>query len=398
MGGTQRSLIALLRGEQLAKFAVTVLIISPGGVLEDQIPTSVRVIYGYDWYQTLGSDGYGSLRRRLLSSAIKCRWRDVFYSLRQAIYSKFYVKRHPEELVWKIVRRHVPIYPVEYDVGIAFMQGTASYFLIEKFPHVRVKILEFNTDFETAGYSTHFNEVYFRQADAIVNVSAEGQAQLQRLFPTISDRIKFIPHELGIEQTLCDGAVGSQDIEHDFTGLRLVSVSRLVVEAKGYDLIVDAARVLHQSGTQFRWWIIGDGPGMNWIKTQIERLGLRESVILTRALLDPYPLMSSAHILVHASRLEGSSRVVKEAMTLGVPVVLTNYPSARMEYKDGHHCLITSMDGDSIARSIVRLHGDQKLQQLLAANAKSNLETSYLKYPTLLQQLLASNRNRRFTG
>ena len=65
--------------------------------------------------------------------------------------------------------------------------------------------------------------------------------------------------------------------------------------------------------------------------------------MLTGTMLDPFSLMRQADIFVHGSRFEGTPRAVREAMTLRLPVVTTDYASAMSEFRDGR--LLNHFDG-----------------------------------------------------
>lgn len=269
---------------------------------------------------------------------------------------------------------------------IAYMQGSTSYFVIEKLPNVQRKFLEFNTDFVKAGYSRQFNRKYFRSADGIVAVTESERRQLAQLFPDLVDRIHHIPYPLFVEsgnrpggQTAPDSADGD-----DFNGIRLVSVGRLELHAKGYDLLIEAANKLRTAGVEFRWYFVGPGSSVEAIRDLVRAAGLEDAVVLTGPLMDPFPLMKSADIFVHGSRFEGVPRAVREAMALGIPVVTTNYPAAVEEFADGYDCLITEMNSASITEAIMRLVADPSLRARVGENALQNASESQTNYEMLL--------------
>ena len=259
MGGTQTSLLAFLRAPLLQKFEVTVSIANPGGVLEKYVPAHVSVIHGFDYFAL---DRYtGSLREALVECVRRRNFLQAFRYLRRVACFMIFKDAHPEEVIWRLVRNRCPEWAEPFDVCISYMQGSASYFVIDKLPNIDIKILEFNTDFERAGYSPRFNRRFFQSADAVVCVSEASTGQLKRLFPEVASRIHHIPHEI-YEVAIPDRVSDKIAMEASgFDGIRLVSVGRLEIPAKGYDLLIEAARLLRQAGVHFRWWFVGDGGG-----------------------------------------------------------------------------------------------------------------------------------------
>ena len=68
--------------------------------------------------------------------------------------------------------------------------------------------------------------------------------------------------------------------------------------------------------------------------------------------------MAGAGLLAQTSRFEGKSVVVDEARVLGLPVLATDYSSARDQVRDGVDGLIVPMNPDGIARGIETLLHD----------------------------------------
>lgn len=385
MGGAQTALLSFLRTPLLQRFDVTVSITTRGGVLEGHIPDDVRVVHGFDYFAL---DRYeGSLKSALIECVRQLDLGQAFRYVRRVAFFAALRGVHPEEVTWRLVRKRVPEDLESFDVCISFMQGTASYFVIEKLPNVDMKILEFNTDFEMAGYSPRFNRRYFQSADAVVSVSDAGATQLQQLFPESASKIHHIPYAMVGETSISDSE--SSMVAADaasFDGIRLVSVGRLEIPAKGYDLLIDAARLLRDAGAHFRWWFVGDGGSRAAAAERIRDLGLEDEIVLTGTLLDPSSVLSQADIFVHGSRFEGTPRAVREAMTLGLPVVTTNYVAAVSEFRNGHDCLITQMDASAIASAIQRLIDDPKLRATLGTNGQKVSNTSAFGYADLLKE------------
>jgi teichuronic acid biosynthesis glycosyltransferase TuaC len=69
--------------------------------------------------------------------------------------------------------------------------------------------------------------------------------------------------------------------------------------------------------------ICGDGPERARLEETARRLGVTDGVRLLGHVPDVADVLATADVLVHASRVEGVSRVLLQALAAGVPVVTT---------------------------------------------------------------------------
>lgn len=74
--------------------------------------------------------------------------------------------------------------------------------------------------------------------------------------------------------------------------------------------------------------ILGDGPERGRISDAAERLGIAARVRLPGYAIDPLPWMASARVLALSSAFEGVPNVLREALSVGTPVVTTACSSA----------------------------------------------------------------------
>jgi teichuronic acid biosynthesis glycosyltransferase TuaC len=126
----------------------------------------------------------------------------------------------------------------------------------------------------------------------------------------------------GVDLTLFAPSKDREQLRNSlgFNNFTVVSVGHLI-ERKGHHLIIDALTNLPDVHLK----IIGDGPMMSQLKTQIARLGLSERVLLLGAKLQSElpRYYCAADALVLASSREGWANVLLESMACGTPVVAT---------------------------------------------------------------------------
>ena len=101
---------------------------------------------------------------------------------------------------------------------------------------------------------------------------------------------------------------------------RLCAVGTLK-PGKGFDRLLRIMERLAADGVPARLYILGDGPLRRRLEAYARTHGLADSVTFLGYRPNPYPIIAACDLLVSASRAEGFSTAVAEALILGVPVV-----------------------------------------------------------------------------
>lgn len=143
---------------------------------------------------------------------------------------------------------------------------------------------------------------------------------------------------------------------------RLLSIGRFV-EAKNYDNVPDICQKIVNKGVDIKWYLIGYGPDESLIRSKIREAGMEEYVLILGKKENPYPYIKACDIYVQPSRYEGQSVTVREAQMLYKPVVVTNYPTAGSQIKDGEDGVIVPMDNEGCAKGIAEFILDEEKQK-----------------------------------
>ena len=115
-----------------------------------------------------------------------------------------------------------------------------------------------------------------------------------------------------------------------FEGIVIATCGRLC-ETKGYDYAVRSASLLKESGLNFIWYWIGDGPDRERMEEMIRDNKLDDSFIITGSLTNPYPYIKACDIYVQPSRAEAFGQTMVEALILKKPIIcVRNYGSERI--------------------------------------------------------------------
>lgn len=164
----------------------------------------------------------------------------------------------------------------------------------------------------------------------------------------------------------------------------LVSVGRLV-DIKGFSTLIDAVRLLTESGQKVRAEIIGEGPERKSLENRIAAYDLSDRV----ELLGP---MSRGETREHQRRAdiavqpshpgkhgpEGIPVVLMEAMALGVPVVSTRFASIPELLEDGvtGH-LVDPDDPKNLAEVLAGVIEDPSGNEEMVSRARKRVEEQY---------------------
>lgn len=377
-GGAEKSLISLLPLIDYSKYSVDLQLFRKYGEFLELIPKKVNILDDISYFDFLKK----GFKEKLLYPK-----KSYFLSyIRNSIGIRFNKKNHPTEIFWNACHNSIDKNPKKYDVAIAWGQGNPTHYVAEKV-NADKKIAWINADYVKTGHNMDFDKKYYDDYDNIVAVSYELKTMLLEQFPFLSDKLSVILDIQNADLILKMASFGVEKIKKEKNELIIVTVGRMV-QLKGYDLAVDAARQLKENKVKFKWYFIGDGPEKENIFNQINKNKLENSIILTGAKSNPYPYIQNADIYVQTSRQEGYCLTLAEARILNKPIVTTNFDVVHEQIADGENGLIVDIDAKSIADGIIRLLKDDKLRKKLVCNLsnekKGNIE-EFKKFESLLE-------------
>ncbi|WNI68944.1 glycosyltransferase [Enterobacter asburiae] len=182
----------------------------------------------------------------------------------------------------------------------------------------------------------------------------------------------------------------------------ILHVARLV-EKKGTAVLIKALKHVQKTCADARLVIIGEGPLLAELKTQVSALGLEHNVTFTGALphQDVMAWMRKASMLILPSitaktgDAEGLGMVLLEAAVTGVPVIGTHHGGileAIIDERTGF--LVTERDDKQLAERISYLLNNGEERFNMGRNAreficeKFNLSKQTLKLEKIYQELI----------
>lgn len=338
--------------------------VSRGGIFEQYIPKQVHVVdfpnQGGIWFEI-------------------CL---IYFRILRRVFPN----RHGAELRWKAMSTAYWGENKIYDVGIAYQQGFPTYYLAKKV-NARKKIAWINADIEKAGYKSFFNRPFYDTFNSIVPVSDVLCEMLKK--SSFVDGSKLITVYDILNVNLIK-RMSQEPISRDYSGQLVLTTVGRMVPPKGYDLAVEAAKLLKEKDISFRWYFVGDGGMRQEIKKMVEEYGLDDNIVFVGMTPNPYPYMAMCDIYVQTSKFEGFGLTLNEARILNKPVISTNFPVVYNQIKDGENGLICEMNAESIANKIMLLASDNQLRNNLIEATKKEVNTTALTEPHKVMNLILS--------
>lgn len=176
----------------------------------------------------------------------------------------------------------------------------------------------------------------------------------------------------------------------------VVSVGRLSVE-KGHTTLISAYRKLREK-SQFhslRLVVVGDGGEAQRLK--LAAADLRDQVIFTGHVNDPWPYYCLADIFVLPSYSEGSPLALLEAMSAALPIVASDVGGIPEVLSNGESALLVPAgSADELAAALERVLDDAELASRLGNGARSVVQQfspeRYTRERTAIYEMLLATR------
>jgi glycosyltransferase involved in cell wall biosynthesis len=124
--------------------------------------------------------------------------------------------------------------------------------------------------------------------------------------------------------------------------------------------------------------LIGEGPHREALEARISDLGIDDIVKLTGERDDVDACLQAADIFVLPSRAEGLSNALLQAMSLGLPVIVSDIPGNSDVIDHEVNGLRFSVgDADSLADCLLQVMDDEPLRVKLGCGARRSVERTY---------------------
>lgn len=332
IGGAERVIACLARNLDPARFDVTTCYLKENGVVGEEI-----VAHGSKLVPIPGIVPHGQIDRF------------TFLKLRRLI-------RHGD---YQLIHTH--------DVH-GFMDGALCRLITPGVKHIHT--------FHYGNYPVresphrHIERAFWRVPDRLVAVGHRQAEALQKLYSIPAARMDVIWNGVNVPQSRLAPEVLA--LTQEATVPVIASISTLI-EQKGLPHLLEAARLLKNSGAQFKLIIVGHGHLREPLEQLSRTLGVDDRVhFLGWVNQASERALPACDIFVQSSLWEAMSVVVLEAMASGKPAVVTRVGDNEYMIEDGKSgLLVPKADSKALADALAALLADPARRQALSEGARA---------------------------
>lgn len=355
LGGAERALLGLLNALDTDKVDVDLFLNQHTGEFMPLIPSKINLLPERRGYNAIERPMIQILKEGQFGVAFG-RWRA------RRRYKEYHETLTTEEKRFDSSAFHYvadsvqPFLPSledlgEYDLAISFLQ---PHNIVLNKVKAKRKVAWIHTDYSSVHVNAELELPVWAGFDYIASISPDCTKSFLKAFPSLENKIIEIENILSSDFIRQQAELLDVSEEMPKKGINLLSVGRYC-HAKNYDNVPDIMKRLLEKGFKdLRWYIIGFGGDEPLIRQKIAEAGMEDHVILLGKKDNPYPYIKACDIYVQPSRYEGKSVTVREAQVLCKPVIVTNYPTAKSQIKDGVDGIIVPQDNEGCADGISR--------------------------------------------
>lgn len=370
LGGAEKSLVSLLPLVDYSKYEVDLLLFREGGIFRNLLDKHVNVLPLPKYIQFSNQ----SLSKQMTAFNIKFIKTRLTLSKALRENAKSDNKTHDAEVYWKCCKDAFENLSGEYDLAIGWGQGVPVKYVANKVT-AKKKAVWINADYEAVGHKREDDLENFSKVDYIVSVSDNQTENMKSVFPEYSKKCVTVYDVNNAD--LIKQMAEQEDALSDFDGIKIVTVGRYN-KVKGYDIAIDACKILVDKGYNIRWYAVGEGPFRNDMEKQIDNLKLNDSFILLGAKANPYPYVKAADVYVQTSRFEGFCLSLTEARILNKPCVTTEFECVYNQMIQEKNGLVVDMNAQAVADGVERMINDDEFRnsviEYLKTEKKGNKE------------------------
>lgn len=346
IGGIEKSLINLLNRIDYTEVSVDLYMLTTAGILLNEINPNVNIIFRINLFEK----ALAMLTARTSGLLL------TLFTIAQKIQRRLTrLMSGLPNIGKRVLGAHVA---KRYDVVFALNQGSVQIFTLENMNSEKKYAFYHNGNIELFNRYIHL----FKKFDGIITVSNEVSKLITAHHLNIAKKLHVV-HNIVPKDDICSRSM-AETIQFDHQNERciIVSCGRLYRD-KGFDLAVDAARILsEQKLLDFSWYIIGDGKERHRLERRIRDMSLQDHVFLLGWKLNPYPHIRACDIYVQPSRVESFGISIVEAQILAKAVVSTRTLGATEVIDDGKTGLLCDVSASALAEKIAALISDSKLK------------------------------------
>lgn len=359
-GGTNKSLSNIISFTK-DEFDISILALSHLGPYKNLFKNEVKVI---EKNPSLGLlfDDFGPMD--LKKDTIK----QTVTKLSKKIYRKVYktlIREKDREKIMNQVAQSVE--NMNFDTIIAMQEGAATNFA-SRIQGKKIAWVRSDYDEYYKIIKSDESDIY-KKFHAIICVSDYTRKTFVNRYPQF-EYICYGIHNMIDYKKIIEMSCDNVTLHNlfDNRNFTIVSIGRLS-KVKQFNLIPSIAKELKEKRINFSWYIIGSGEEKSEICRLIEKHNVKNEVVLLGEISNPYPYIKQSDLVVVTSFSEACPNVLNESKILHVPVITTNFGSAKEFIDNGVNGVITVEE--NIVNDITKIIENKNYYKEIESNLKS---------------------------
>ena len=335
MGGVSILLMDMFKMMDTSNLDIDLLVLHDRGDMFNELPSNVYLMFGGSYFSAIDL----TLKEVIKSKSIKALYYKlkVIFDLKTGLIKKRIVKERK-----KLLKKH-------YDYEIAFKDGFTAIFTAYGDSDVKYHWIQYNYGIANPNskYDKLFNDA-LRRFDKIISVSDGIMRDFNNIYH-LEDKVEVIDNLIDVKR-IKEKAKEKCDLELDKNKLNIICVGRIANGHKGYDRLVDAVKRLDDEGLfdEAILRIFGNGPDYDNLFNQIKDYGLDKKVLLMGRVDNPYKYFKNQDLFILPSRYEAFGLVIVEALSLGVPVLVTANDATSKIVSNNYNGLIVNNSNEGL--------------------------------------------------
>ena len=374
IGGTECSLLNLLKKLPEHRYNVDLILLGKQGVLVDKVPKWINIIYVKD--QT---------GKTYIKNALKnCHILHAAYGIYRSLQLKLNWKKYKANTMYQYTHAMHLFENINetYDVAITWYVPNSYHtvYTLEKIKSRR-KVMWIHMDV-CRDYMPFDALEIFNCYDKIYCVSTACKKSFDYKYPECANKSEVFYNILDDKKIIEDGNENvNLVLDNRF---KIMTCGRIAEEKQPMLAIKIVEQLLRDGIDDFVWYFIGAGALREQMQTLIMEKNLQKYIVLVGATLNPYAFVSKGDLYVQMSIHESYCLTLAEAVILGTPSISTNFPSAYEILEEGYIGYIVEKDWKSIYEKVkYLLQNKNKYEEL-----KENIKSYHLKSNGNINQLI----------
>ena len=382
--GAEKSLVTLLNLIDYSQYEVDLQLFSYGGEFETMLPKEVNLLPELPYFTSTKEPikkmifcKKSSQEKRFFTGRVK-------YSI--AIRKESFSNPQKAIVFWKATNGCFTTFKKKYDVAVAYAQGTPTFYVADCI-NADKKFAWINVTYKLSGKYREYVLDKYQKFDKICCVSDSAYEIFKEIFPEVSDK-GIIIYDINDGKTMQKMSTMMSNATNDMKNgqWKVLTIGRFAAQ-KGYDIAVEACKILKDRGFDFVWYVLGRGVLEEEIRKLVTKKGLEDRFVMLGTRANPYPYIREADIYVQTSRFEGFGLAIAEARMLDIPVVTTKFDAVYDQMIDGENGLVVDIIPEAVADGIQRLMEDRELYNHIVEFQKTEKKGNYEEIQKVYQLL-----------